>query len=128
MTATLSLLAFGATAVLTWSASPSLFFGFVFGGTSGTVAGITDLLAITSAAVCVLIATARAGEDSATRLVRIAAVGSLALLVALAILEILDNGVEIGARVYAILATVYVVATAVLLVFRLLPVEEDRAS
>jgi hypothetical protein len=124
-TATLSLLAFGATAVLTWSSSPSLFFGFIFGGTSGTVAGITDLVAIASAAICVLVATIRSGEDGATRLVRVAAVGALTLLVALAILTIVVDGVEIGPRVYAILATVYVAATAVLLIFRLLPAEED---
>jgi hypothetical protein len=123
ISATLSLLAFGATAVLTWDGGPVLL-GFGFGGTSGTVAGITDLLAITAAATCVSLATTRSGEDGGTRLVRVAAIGSLALLIALAILMIVDQDVEIGARVYAILATVYVAATAVLLALRLLPLTE----
>lgn len=124
VSATLSLLAFGATAVLSWDGGPVLL-GFAFGGTSGTVAGITDLLATTAAATCVSLATTRPGEDHGTRLVRVAAIGSLALLIALAILMIIDHDVEIGARVYAILATVYVAATAVLLLLRLLPLAED---
>jgi hypothetical protein len=126
-TATLSLLACGATVVLTWSSGPSLF-GFGFNGTSGTVAGIADLLAIATSAICVLLATVRPGEDGGTRLVRVAAVGALALFVALAILAIVVDGVDIGARVYAIIATVYVVATTVLLVLRLLPTEEDSPA
>ena len=124
VTATLSLLAFGATAVLTWASGPVLF-GFGFSGTSGTVGGITDLLAFSSAAICVLLATAQPGEDGGTRLVRVAAIGSLALLIALAILQIVDPDVDIGGRVYAILATVYLVATAILLVLRLFPLAED---
>jgi hypothetical protein len=124
LTATLSLLAFGATAVLTWDSGPVLF-GFGFEGTSGTVAGITDLLAFSSSAICVLLATMRAGEDGGTRLTRVAAIGSLTLLIALAILAILDHDVDISARVYAILATIYVAATAILLVLRLLPPADD---
>jgi hypothetical protein len=124
-TAALSLLAFGATAVMSWSKGPAPFFIFTFDGTSGTVAGVTDLLAITGAAACVLVATIRSGEDGATRLVRTAALGALAGLTALTILGIVEPDVDIGARVYAILATVYMIATAVLLIFRLLPVEED---
>jgi hypothetical protein len=120
MSATLSLLAFGATIASVWNGGP-----LGFGGPSGTVEGITDLLAITSSAACMLLALARTGEDGATRLVRIAAVGALALIVALGILQILDRSVDVGARVYAILATVYVVATAMLLVLRLLPIEEE---
>ena len=124
VTAATSLLAFGATAVLTWDRGPFLF-GLAFSGDAGTVAGITDLLAISTAAICVLLATMRAGEDGGTGLVRVAAIGSLASLVALAILQILVDDVEIGPRVYAILATVYVAATAVLLILRLLPLVED---
>lgn len=125
VTATLSLLAFGATAVLTWDSAASLFGVGGFSGDSGTVAGITDLLAVSTAAICVLLGTTRFGEDGGTRLTRVAAIGSLALLVALAILQILVHDVEIGARVYAIIATVYVAATAVLLILRLLPLAED---
>jgi hypothetical protein len=123
-TATLALLAFGATAVLTWDGGPFLF-GLGFAGDAGTVAGITDLLAIATSAICVLLATVRTGEDRGTKLVRVAAIGSLAFLLALAILQILDHDVEIGPRVYAILATAYVAATAVLLILRVLPLAED---
>ncbi len=124
VTATLSLLAFGATTVLTWASGPVLF-GFGFSGTSGTVGGITDLLAFSTSAICVSLATTRPGEDGGTRLTRVASIGSLAILIALAILAILDHDVDIGARVYAILATVYVVATSVLLVLHLLPLADD---
>jgi hypothetical protein len=124
VTATLSVLAGGATIVSTWDSGPFLF-GFGFNGTSGTIGGITDLLAIFASAACVLLATVRPGEDGGTRLVRVAAVGALTLFVALAILAIVDHSVDISGRVYAIIATVYVVATAVLLVLRLLPVRED---
>jgi hypothetical protein len=124
VTATLSLLACGATVVSIWGSTPSLF-GFGFGGTSGTVGGITVLLAIASSATCVLLATVRPGEDGGTRLVRLVAVGSLALFVALAILAIVDRSIDIGPRVYAILATAYVVGTAVALILRLLPTRED---
>lgn len=124
VTATLSLLACGATVVSVWSGTPSLF-GFGFDGTSGTIGGITDLLAIASSATCVLLATVRPGEDGGTRLVRLVAVGSLVLFVALAILAIVDHNIDIGPRVYAILATAYVVGTAVVLILRLLPTREE---
>lgn len=124
VTATLSLLAFGATAVLTWDSGPFLF-GFGAGGDARNVAGITDLLAISTAAICVLLGTTRIGEDGGTKVVRVAAIGSLALLVALAILQILVHDLDIGPRVYAIAATVYLAATAVLLTLRLLPLAED---
>ena len=42
--------------------------------------------------------------------------------------RIVDHDVDIGSRVYAILATVYVVGTAVLLVLRLLPPAEDSCA
>jgi energy-coupling factor transporter transmembrane protein EcfT len=124
-TATLALLAFGATAVLTWDRG-SFLFGLGVGGDAATVAGITDLLAIATSAICVLLATVRTDEDGGTRLVRVAAISSLVLLVALAILQILDHDVDIGPRVYAILATAYVAATAILLILRALPLAEDQ--
>jgi hypothetical protein len=125
VSATLSLLACGATVVSIWN-NGFFLFGYGFSGTSGTVGGITVLLAIAASAACVLLATVRPGEDSRTQRVRVVAVGALALFVALAILAILDHSVDIGARVYAIIATVYVVATAVLLVLRLLPTGEEE--
>jgi hypothetical protein len=128
VTVTLSLLACGASVVSVWNDGPSLFGFFGYGGTSGTVGAITDLLAITASATCVLLATARSGEDAPTRLVRVIAIGALALLVALSILAIVDPDIGIGPRVYAILATVYVVATAVLLVLRLLPGGENSSA
>jgi uncharacterized membrane protein len=125
VSATLSLLAAGATVVASWSENSYSLFGFGFSGTSGTVGGVTVLLAITSSAACVLLATVRPGEETGTRLVRIAAVGALAILDALVVLAILDDGVDIGPRVYAILATVYVFGAAILLVLRLLPAREE---
>jgi hypothetical protein len=119
-TTTLSLLAFGATTILQWAGDDSLF-GLGFAGTGGTVAGITDLLAIAAATACVLLATMRPGENAATRLVRLVAIGSSTLFIALGILVILDHDIDIGSRVYAAIATVYMVATAILLVLRLLP-------
>jgi hypothetical protein len=127
VTATLSLLACGATVVTFWNGESSIF-GFGFGGTSGTVGGITVLLAISASAACVLLATTRPGEDSGTRLVRVAGTGALALFDALVVLAILDDGIDIGARVYAIIATVYVVATAVLFVLRFLPVRGEAPA
>ena len=125
LTATLALLGGGATIVSLWNGG-SLFFGL--GGTSGTVVGITVLLAISASAICVLLATVRPGEDGGTRLVRIAAGGALALLIGLAILAIVDHGIDIGPRVYALLATVYLFATAILLVLRLLPTREEALT
>ena len=127
VTTILAPLAFGATVVSLWSSGPFLF-GFGFERSSGTVGGITVILTIAAAAICVLLATARPEEDSGTRLVRIVGIGALGLFVALAILSIIDNSVEIGARVFAIIATVYVVATAVSLLLRLLPTGEESPT
>jgi hypothetical protein len=124
LSATLSLLAGGATIASLWGQGSSGL-GFGFGGTSGTVGGITIMLAISTAAACVLLATVRPGEDGGTRLVRVAAIGALALTLALAILAILDHSIDIGPRVYAILATAYVIGTTILLVLRLLPTREE---
>jgi hypothetical protein len=126
LTATLSLLACGATVVLIWNGFS--LFGSAFADTRDTVGGITILLAIATSAACVLLATVRPGEGSRTRRVRVAAAGALALFFALAILAIVDPSVDIGARVYAIIATVYVVATAVLLVLRLLPTAGENLT
>lgn len=125
--ATLSLLACGAIVAGLWNSESSIF-GFGFGGTSGTVGGITVLLAITASAACVLLATARPGEDGGTRLVRGAGIGALALFDVLVILAVLDDGIDIGARVYAAVATVYLFATAILLVLRLLPTREEAPA
>jgi hypothetical protein len=127
VTAILSLLAVGATVASIWSSGPSLL-GFGFGGTGGTAGGITDILAIACSASCVLLATARPGEDRGSRVARVVAVGALGLFIALVVLAIADRDVDIGARVYAIIATVYVVASAVLFILRLLPVDEDEPA
>ena len=127
VTATLALLSCGAIVASLWSGDSSIF-GFGFGGSSETVAAVTILLTVSASAACVLLATTRGGEDGGTRLVRIAGVGALALFDALAILAILDHSIDIGARVYALIATVYVVATAVLLVLRFLPVREEAPA
>jgi hypothetical protein len=120
----LSLLGAGATVVSLWNSGASPF-GFGFSRTSGTVWGITVMLAISSAAACVLLATIRSGGDGGTRLVRAVAIGALTLIVTLVILAIAIDSIDIGARVYALTATAYVVATAVLLILRLLPTRED---
>ena len=60
VTATLSLLAFGATAVLTWSQWPRPVSDSDSAAPAATVGGITDLLAFSSAAICVLLATVAA--------------------------------------------------------------------
>ena len=122
--ATLSLLAGGSTIALDWSGRPS-FFGLSFDGTAGRVILVTHLLAISSAAACALLATVRTWEDNATRLVRAVAVGGLAVLVGLTILAVVDRGLDISLKLYAIAATVFVVATAVLLILRLLPDEAE---
>jgi uncharacterized membrane protein len=126
--ATLSLLAAGATVVSVWSENSYSLFGFGFGGTSGTVGAVTVLLAMSSSAACVLLATVRAGEEAGARLVRIAAVGALVLLDALVVLAILDDGADIGPRVYALIATVYMFGAAILLVLRLLPAREEAPA
>jgi hypothetical protein len=126
--ATLSLLAAGATVVSVWSENSYSLFGFGFGGTSGTVGAVTILLAMTSSAACILLATVRPGEEAGARLVRIAAIGALVLFDALVVLAILDDGIDIGPRVYAIVATVYAFGAAILLVLRLLPAREEAPA
>ena len=123
-TAILALLAFGATFALIWS-NRFYLFGFGFDGTGGTVGSVTVLFAIVGAAACVLLGTTRPGEDGGTRLVRFAGIGALAFFVAVVVLAILADSLEVGGRVYAIDGTVYVVATAILLVLRLLPTREE---
>jgi hypothetical protein len=127
VTATLALLAGGATVVSIWGEGFFLF-GYGFYATSGKVGGITDLLAIAASASCVLLATVRPDEGNRIRLVRLVTLGALALFIALVVATIVDPDIDIGPRVYAILATVYVVATAVLLALRLLPVEGDSPA
>lgn len=124
ITAMLALLACGAVVVSIWSNGPFIF-GLALNGSAGTAGGITALLSIAASAACVLLATVRPGEDAGTRAVRMSGVGALTLFTGLAILAIVDHGVDIGARTYAIIATVYVVAGAVSLLLRLLPIEED---
>lgn len=125
ITVTLALLACGATVVPIWGDTLSVYGLFGYGGTSGTVGAITDLLALTASATCVLLGLVRADDDGRTKLVQATAVGALALLIGLAILTLVVTSIDLGPRVYAILATVYVIATAVLLVLRLLPAAAD---
>jgi hypothetical protein len=125
VTVTLSLLACGATIVSVWGDTVSAYGFFGYGGTSGTVGAITDLLALAASATCVLLGLVRPEDDRRAKLVQVAAVGALALLIVLAIVTLVVTSIDLGPRVYAILATVYVVATAVLLVLRLLPAEAD---
>ncbi len=124
--ATLSLLAAGATVVSVWSDNSYSLFGFGFGGTSGTVGAVTILLAMTSSAACVLLATVRPGEEAGARLVRIAAVGALVLFDALVVLAILDDEHRHRPQGLAIVATVYAFGAAILLVLRLLPAREEH--
>lgn len=124
VTATLALMAGGATVVSTWE-NGFFLFGFGFQGSSGTVGAVTVLFALASSAACVLLATARPGEDPATRWVRRTGIGALAFFVAAVVLAILDDSIDVGARVYAIAGTVYAFATVVLLVLRLLPTREE---
>lgn len=125
ITVTLSLLAGGATVVLTWGDTPSLYGFSGYGGTSATVSAIISLLALAASATCVLLGLVRPEDDRRTQLVQRAAVGALALLIVLAIVPLVATSIDLGPRVYAILATVYLVATVVLLVLRLFPAEAD---
>ena len=128
ITVTLSLLAGGATVVSVWGDISSLY-GFAgYGGTSATVSAIVSMLALAASATCVLLGLVRPEDDRRTHLVQRAAVGALALLIVLAIAPLVATSIDLGLRVYAILATVYVVATVVLFVLRLLPAEADPAS
>jgi hypothetical protein len=125
---TLSLLACGATIVSAWGDTVSAYGFFGYGGTSGTVGAIADLLALTASATCVVLGLVRPDDDRRTQLVQVAAIGSLALLIALAILALVITSIDLGPRLYAIFAAVYVVATTVLLVLRLLPAEGDPTA
>src|SRR5215207_9754950 len=120
--ATIALLAFGATAVMAWTID-GLEYGFGGPGeTSIQVAWITALLALSTAAACGLILiTGSPDEEDDVRFTRLAGLTALVLVVALAILPIVDSDIDIGPRVYAILATVYVIGAIVALILRLLP-------
>jgi hypothetical protein len=127
VTGILSLLSFGAFVVSIWN--QGIFgFGFGFGGTSAQVAWITLLLTFAGAAACALLATTRPEDEGGVRVTRLAGVAALAIFIGLGILEIVIPSTDIGDRVYAYLATVYVVATALLLILRLLPVGEDSPA
>jgi hypothetical protein len=120
VTTILSLLGFGAFVVTIWNGH---LFGFAFGAdaTSTQVIGVTLVLTIGAAAACALLAAARPGEEGGVRVTRLAGVAALALFIGLGILEIVVPSTDFGDRVYAYLATVYVVATALVLFVRLLP-------
>jgi hypothetical protein len=122
VTALLSLLSFGAIAVLIWSDSSPFSFGF--NGTSWKAAGITALLSFATASTSALLMTQRAEEGGRVLLVRQTGIGALALFVGLMILAIVDSAVDIGARVYAIIAVIYVIATVLSILLRLLPADE----
>jgi hypothetical protein len=122
LTATLSLLAFGAFVASIWSNDGFGFaLGFGFPATSTKVAWITLLLAFAASAASALMLTTAYWEDGSVRMVGLAGVGALVLFVALAVLAIVDSSVDISSRAFAIIATVYVVAAATLLVLRLFP-------
>ncbi len=88
MTVTLSLLACGASVVSVWGDTVSAYGFCGYGGTSGTVGAITDLLALTGLGNLRAAGAGAPGEDDRrTKLVQLAAVGALALLIALAILD-----------------------------------------
>jgi hypothetical protein len=124
-TAMLALLAFGALVASTWTSDHfGLFgFGFAYGGTSAEVGDITLLLAVLAAAASALLLLRGAEEDGSSLLVALAGIGALVVVAGLGILAIVDSGVDVSERVYAIAATVYVVAGALLFLFRLLPSE-----
>jgi hypothetical protein len=126
-TATLSLLAFGAFVASIWS-DGSFGFGFGFGGTSAKVAWITLLLAFATSAASALTLVVTDWGDNGFRIVGLAGIGALWLFVGLAILAIADSSVEISARAFAIIATVYVVAAAILLVLRLVDAFDAAAE
>lgn len=117
-TAAISLLAFGGLVASIWSGG----FGFGFGGsfTGVLVAEATLVLALATSMISVLLSTEREEDDGPTRLLRGAAVGAIALIAILALLSIADSSIRISGRVFAIFATVFVVATAALFVLRLL--------
>jgi hypothetical protein len=120
VTGILSLLSFGAFVVSIWNRH---FFGLAFGAdaTSTQVIGVTLVLTIGAAAACALLATTRPSEEGGVRVTRLAGVAALALFIGLGILEIAVPSTDISEKVYAYLATVYVVATALVLFVRLLP-------
>lgn len=121
VTGILSLLSFGAFVVAIWSHG-ALGFGFGFGGTSAQVTWITLLLTFAAAAACALLATARPGDQGGVWVTRLAGVAALAIFFGLGVLEIAVPGTDIGDKIYAYLATVYVVAATLLLLVRLLPI------
>jgi hypothetical protein len=124
-TAMLSLLSFGAFVVAIWN--QGVFgFGFGFSGAGAKVAWITLLLTFATAAACALLATVRPEDEGGVRVTRFAGAAALATFMGLGVLEIAAPSTDIGNRIYAYLATVYVVATALLLLVRLLPRREPN--
>jgi catechol 2,3-dioxygenase-like lactoylglutathione lyase family enzyme len=121
ITTILSLLAFGALVVSLWKSGS--IFNLGIGGSATKVLAVTALLAITAAAASALLLMTRRDEGGAL-LVAIAGAGSIAVFAGLWILTIVDSGVDIGSRTYAIVAVVYVVAAVLLFLLLLLPSDE----
>jgi hypothetical protein len=124
-TVMLSLLSFGALVVSIWKAGS---FSVGVGGSesSAKVMEITVLLAVMTAASSAVLLMTRPGEGGTVLLVALVGVGALALILVLAILAIVDSSIEVSGRVFAIIATIYVLSGVLLFLLRLLP--SDRPS
>jgi catechol 2,3-dioxygenase-like lactoylglutathione lyase family enzyme len=121
VTTILSLLSFGALLVLAWR-DGDILFGFGAGDrTNAKVLEITVLVASAGAFASALLLLTRRGDGAGTMLVAGAGIAAIAVLAILAILAAADSDVEIEPRPLAIIATVYVLAGALLFLLRLLP-------